>query len=96
MAHTRSAGKRVRQNAIRRARNKAKRSSLRTQLRKTVAAVAAGSAEAAQAEFKKATKSLDTAAGHGLIHKNQAARRKSRLTRKLAALKQPGEKPPAT
>ncbi len=86
MAHTRSSEKRVRQGAVRRARNKAKRSALRTQLKKTTAAVGSGNVEAAQAEFKKAVRSLDSAVSKGLIHRNQAARRKSRLALKVAAL----------
>ena len=87
MAHTRSAAKRVRQNAARRARNKARRSALRTQLKKTKAAITGGNADSAQAEVLKVVKALDTAASKGLIHKNQAARRKSRLARKIADLR---------
>jgi len=86
MAHTTSARKRSRQNATRKARNKAQRSALRTQLRKVGTAVAASSAEPARTELQKAIRSLDRAARKGLIHKNQAARRKSRLTAKVAAL----------
>jgi small subunit ribosomal protein S20 len=92
MAHTTSARKRVRQAATRRTRNKPKRSSLRTQLKKTAALIEAKSPEAATAEFLKASRLLDRAARKGLIHKNQAARRKSRLAKKLTAL----GKPPTT
>ena len=86
MAHTRSARKRARQNTTRRTRNKPKRSALRTQLRKVAAALGAKNAEAARAELNKAVKVLDTAASKGLIHRNQAARRKSRLAGKVAGL----------
>lgn len=86
MAHTRSAEKRVRQNDVRRKRNKARRSALRTELKKTAAVISSGNKDAAKAELTKAIKALDTAAGKGLIHKNQAARRKSRLSARLSAL----------
>jgi len=86
MAHTRSAQKRVRQNETHRVHNKARRSALRTELKKTQAAIRSGNPEAAKAECLKAIKALDTAAGKGLIHKNQAARRKSRLATRLTAI----------
>jgi len=77
----------VRQAEGRRRKNKSERSALRTQLKKVLAAVETGDAETAQAELKKAIRSLDKAAGKGLIHKNQAARRKSRLEAKVTGLK---------
>ncbi len=86
MAHSVSARKRARQSAARRILNKSQRSSLRTQLKKVVAAVESGDREAAQTELGKAVKVLDKAARKGLIHKNQASRRKSRLAAKVAAL----------
>ena len=86
MAHTKSASKRARQSTARRARNKPRRSALRTQLKKVLAAVESGNAESARGELQKAVKALDTAARKGLIHKNQAARRKSRLAAKVAGL----------
>lgn len=86
MAHTRSARKRARQSATRRAVNKSRRSALRTQLKKVIAAVESGDGAAAQAEFGKAVVALDKAATKGLVHQNQAARRKSRLAAKVAAM----------
>lgn len=87
MAHSKSALKRVRQGEVRHKRNKSKRSALRTQLRKTSAAIQSGQREAAEKEMKKSISVLDKAAVKGLIHKNQAARRKSRLAKKMRAVK---------
>ena len=85
MAHSKSAQKRARQSRSRRARNKPQRSALRTQLKKVVAAVESVSgSDAAQAQLLKATRQLDKAARKGLIHKNQAARKKSRLAAKVS------------
>jgi small subunit ribosomal protein S20 len=86
MAHTKSARKRARQSVARRTANRSHRSALRTQLKKVVAAAESGDAEKAGAEFRKAVRALDRAAGKGLIHANQAARRKSRLAAKIASL----------
>ena len=63
--------------------NKAKRSALRTSLKKFDAAVAAGDKEAASACYADAVKKVDKAAGQNLIHKNNAARKKSSLTKAL-------------
>jgi len=89
MPHSKSARKRARQAEARRARNRSERSALRTQLKKVVAAAQAGETETAQAELKKAARALDRAAQKGLIHKNQAARRKSRLAA-MTAKQSPG------
>jgi len=86
MAHSVSARKRARQSTARRVRNKSQRSSLRTQLKKVIAAVESGDRQVAEAELGKAVRVLDRAARKGLIHENQAARRKSRLSAKVAAL----------
>jgi len=90
MAHTLSARKRMRQSQVLRARNKSRRSALRTQLKKAVAAVSSGNAEAAQKEYAKTVKALDVAAQKKLIHKNEAARRKSRLAARLSSLAEQG------
>ncbi|TVP97140.1 MAG: 30S ribosomal protein S20 [Planctomycetaceae bacterium] len=84
MPNTSTAKKRLRQNDKRRARNRARRSSLRTQIRKVRAAIAAGNVEVATTEFRLAAKRLDQAASTKLIHANTAARLKSRL---VAAIK---------
>ncbi|MCC9600861.1 30S ribosomal protein S20 [Stieleria sp. JC731] len=81
MPNTASAKKRLRQNEKRRLHNRGLRSRMRTQLRKVREAVASGDSEKAQTEFRIAAKRLDQAAAKNLIHKNAAARSKSRLNK---------------
>jgi small subunit ribosomal protein S20 len=80
MANIRSQIKRNRQNEKRRVRNKAVRSELRTRVK---AAEAGG--ESAEESLQVAMKTIDKAAAKGVIHKNEAARRKSRLQKKANA-----------
>jgi len=75
----RSAEKRERQDAVRRMRNRATKSAVRTACKKFEAAVAAGDKEKATATMAVAFKLLDSAASKGAIHKNTASRKKSRL-----------------
>lgn len=82
MANIKSQKKRIKTNAKRAERNKAVRSELRTRVK--TASNAAGTPDA-DAQLRQAVKRLDTAASKGIIHPNQAARRKSRLMRKLNA-----------
>ncbi|HEY8526889.1 MAG TPA: 30S ribosomal protein S20 [Acidimicrobiales bacterium] len=82
MANIKSQIKRNRQNEARRVRNKAVRSELKTRVRKAVAAAETG-ADDADERARMAIKRLDMAAAKGIIHKNQAARRKSRLMKRL-------------
>ncbi len=70
----------------RRIKNMSKRSTLRTILKKTLTSIAAQDIEASKNNLKAAIKALDKAAAKGLIHKNEAARRKSRLTKRYNAL----------
>lgn len=86
MANTPSARKRARQAEDHRVRNSAQRSNLRTFIKKVIAAVETGDAEKAQAAFKTAVPVIDSAVNKGLIHKNKAARSKSRLNAKVRAL----------
>src|SRR5262249_54621654 len=79
--------KRVRQNARRRQRNQARRSALKSQIRRFTDALAGSSADMMLKEYKSAGVLLDRAASHGIIHKNTAARKKSRLARRLNASK---------
>ncbi len=88
MAHSLSAQKRVRQNAKRRARNQARRTALKTRLKRTSRMLAAGNLEAAESSLRQTCALLDRSAAKGLIHRNAAARRKSRLMRRLNALRQ--------
>ena len=78
MANIKSQIKRNRQNEKRRERNKTVRSELRTRTKVATAAIESGAYDAAEA-LESAIKRIDTAAAKGIIHKNQAARRKSRL-----------------
>ena len=82
--------KRVRQNAKRAERNKSRRSALKSQVRVFLDAANTGKADAASKEFLAASAQLDRAASHGIIHKNTAGRRKSRLAKRLNALKPGG------
>lgn len=88
MPNIASAKKRLRQSLVRRARNRATKSLLRTQIRKVREAVAAGNAADAETAFKECVRHLDRAAAHRVIHKNAAGRIKSRLSARTKALKQ--------
>jgi small subunit ribosomal protein S20 len=83
VANIKSQIKRNRQNEKRRLRNKAVRSELKTRTKNAVTAAEEGRDDAA-ALTADAMKKLDKAAAKGVIHKNQAARRKSRLMKRLA------------
>jgi small subunit ribosomal protein S20 len=67
-------------------RNRVYRGTARTYVRKAEAAIKVGDAQASQEEVLKAIKALDKAASKGVIHKNNAARRKSRLVKKLNSM----------
>ena len=84
MANIKSQIKRNKQNLVRQERNKAVRSELRTRVKNAVAAGEAQADDAAEAA-KLAQKKIDKAATKGVIHKNAAARRNSRLAKKLNA-----------
>ncbi|WP_044300889.1 30S ribosomal protein S20 [Rhodopirellula sallentina] len=79
MPNTQSAKKRLRQNEVRRLRNRGVRSNMRSAVRRVREAVAAGDQDAAQSAFRLACKKLDQAAARGVIHRNAASRTKSRL-----------------
>jgi len=83
MANIKSQIKRNRQNEIRRARNKSTRSALKTRIKRYLETVESGDADASATSFKEISKALDQAAAKGVIHKNTAANKKSRLARKL-------------
>jgi small subunit ribosomal protein S20 len=88
LPNIKSAKKRVRVSSTKRSANMSRRSSLKTILKKTVASISAGNVSDAKTSLNLAVKQLDEAASKGLIHKNQASRRKSRLMKKLNALAQ--------
>ncbi len=84
MANIKSQIKRNRQNEKRRLRNKAVRSEMRTRTKAAVSTAEAGSDDAAEA-LRIALKRIDKAAAKGVIHKNEASRRKSRLVKRVSA-----------
>lgn len=88
MANTAQARKRARQNTERRLHNRARRSDLRTRVKKVYAAAQAGDATLATSAFKEAQPVLDRMAARGVIHPNKAARHKSRLAKRLRVLAQ--------
>ncbi len=88
MAHSLSAKKRIRQNEKQRACNRARRSVLKTRVRAFTEALTGGDPALADNKYRETCKLLDREASRGLIHPNTAARRKSRLARRLNALKQ--------
>lgn len=83
MPNIKSASKRVLIAKERNAKNKAKKSVLKTNIKKFDAAVAEGNRDAAVSAYKVAVKTVDRAATKGLIHKNNAANKKSSMTAKL-------------
>lgn len=85
MANIRSQIKRNRQNERRRLRNKSVRSELKTRTKRALQAAQAGTEQTPEL-LRLAVKRIDKAAAKGIIHKNQAANRKSRLMRRIAAL----------
>ena len=86
MPTIKSAKKRVLVNATKAAQNKAQKSALKTDLKKFEAAVAEGNRSEADAAYKVAVKAVDQAAAKGLLHKNNAAHKKSAMTVKLNKL----------
>jgi len=86
LPNIKSAKKRVLVNATKAAQNRAARSALKTDLKKFEAAVAEGNRSEADSAYKVAVKAVDQAVGHGLLHKNNAARKKSSMTIKLNKL----------
>ncbi len=86
MANIKSQIKRNKQNEKRHERNKAVKSGLKTAIRKFREAAAAGDKDKALVLAQDATKKLDKAASKGVIHKNQAANRKSSISKQAASL----------
>lgn len=86
MANSAQARKRARQEVVRRARNVAHKSKFRTVIKNTVYAIEAGDKEKAAEMYKIAVPVIDSTVSKGLIHKNKAARHKSRLNSRIKAL----------
>ncbi|HUK02061.1 MAG TPA: 30S ribosomal protein S20 [Steroidobacteraceae bacterium] len=86
MANTKSAEKAARQAEKHRARNVALRSRMRAAVRKVTAAVATGNKDAATASYKEAVPLIDTLVNKQIVHRNKAARHKSRLSARIRAM----------
>jgi small subunit ribosomal protein S20 len=86
MANTAQAKKRARQAENNRVRNAGQRSKLRTFIKRVLAAIAEGDVEKAKAAYVTACPIIDGAVSKGVIHKNNAARNKSRLNIKIRAM----------
>jgi small subunit ribosomal protein S20 len=87
VANIKSQIKRIKTNEKARQRNKAVKSSLKTAIRKAREAVAAGDTQKAEELTREASRKLDKAVSKGVIHKNQAANKKSALASKASSLK---------
>jgi len=87
VAHSLSAKKRIRQNTKKRAINRARKSQVKTQVKHFEAAVSNGDVEAASEQYRLVVKKLDKTAATSTMHKKTAARKKSRLAKKLNTLK---------
>lgn len=86
MANSAQASKRAKQAEVRRQSNVGFRSEFRTYLKRVVYAIEAGNKEAAEIAYKVAVPVIDSMVNRGLIHKNKAARHKSRLNKRIKAL----------
>ena len=86
MAHSLSANKRIRQSEATQARNRWRKTKLRESIKVFLDKVAHGTVEEATTAFRSASQVIDRTAQKGIIHKNQAARRKSRLNARLKAM----------
>ena len=87
MAHSLQAKKRVRQNAKRRAINRTRKSQVKTQIKHFDAALSSGDVEAVGEQYRLVVQKLDKTAATSTMHKRTAARKKSRLAKKLNNLK---------
>lgn len=87
MANTASAKKRIRSSARRQERNRVFRASARTHIKKSRSLMAEGDLDGAELAARNACRTLDKAARKGIVHPRNAARRKSRLMKALAAAK---------
>ena len=89
MANTVQAKKRARQSEKRRLHNASFRSMVRTSIKRVIAAIQSGDADKAKAAYVEAVPVIDRMADKGIIHKNKAARHKSRLNAQIKALAAP-------
>jgi small subunit ribosomal protein S20 len=90
LANIASSAKRARQAEKRRQHNASFRSRVRTYIKKVIKTIKSGDKEAAQAAYRAAVPVIDTSVNKGLIHKNNAARQKRRLSTHIKAMQQTG------
>ena len=86
MANIKSQIKRIKTNEKARLRNQSVKSELKTYVRRVREAIDAGDKAAAEERLRKASRKLDKAVSKGVIHKNQAANRKSKLAKRVASI----------
>ncbi len=91
MARSLSSQKRLRQNRVRAARNSTRKSQIKTAIRKVNDAILERNVETAEKTFREAVRFLDRNSNRKTIHKNTAARRKSRMAKRINALKAAGK-----
>ena len=96
MPHSASAKKRNRQNIRNRDRNRAKKSEIKSSIRKVLDAISSGDVDLAREQLRGASRTADQAASAGTIHRNRAARIKSRLSARVLAASKGGASPTAT
>ncbi len=87
MPNSSSARKRLRQSKVRRASNRSAKSALKTHVKKVLTAAESGDVDSAEKLYIEAARKLDKASSGNIIHQNSAARRKSRMQRKILAAK---------
>lgn len=87
MPNIKSAAKRLKQSIVRNTRNRSAKSALRTQAKKVLVAIKSGDITTAEAEFRVASKKYDQAGAKRIVHKNSAARHKSRLAHAIRTAK---------
>jgi small subunit ribosomal protein S20 len=87
MPNIKSAKKRLKQNVIHRERNRAAKRAIHTECKKVLGAVEAGNVQQAETELRAVAKKVDQAAAKRIIHRNAAARVKSRLSARVKTLK---------
>jgi len=86
LANSNQAKKRARQTETRRQHNASQRSMLRTSIKRVVVAIEAGNKDEARTAYKAAVPVIDNMSGKGIIHRNKAARHKSRLNNRIRAI----------
>jgi len=75
-----------RQDKVRNQRNSAEKSFIKTMIKKTLASIASGNKEESKKAYHNMSSALDKGVKHGILHKNRAARKKARVSKKIAAL----------